>query len=73
MDESEVLLESSDPELDTWTTIEWPALQLFPAAQLSAASGLPLRTVQYARAAAALRRLRRARLRTPQPSSHARR
>jgi hypothetical protein len=49
-DEHEVLTEYRAVNDDTWLSIELPALQRVPALRLIAISGVPGRTVQYARA-----------------------
>jgi hypothetical protein len=48
-DDKQTLTEYQDLRHDTWTEIEWPALRLLPDRSLAKESGLPLRTVQYAR------------------------
>jgi hypothetical protein len=58
-DEEQVLTEYHDLQRNSWATIERPALQLLPAQTLASASGLPLRTVQYARAGRQVRKQQR--------------
>ncbi len=58
-DEDEVLTEYRHLDRDTWLAVELPALRLVSMTRLVTASGLPERTIQYARAG-----------RRPRPQQH---